>query len=162
MGTVLMVIGGLWAVLGLWNLYYVFSESLGIVGMEGVQAIALVVNGGELVVPGLILFGVGFLIERTESAGERPSTQALFSSSQGPWRKCPFCSELIAADAWGCRHCGKEVPEIEDASDLIWDPSSLCAECGEPFEASHVVRTVQGARYHESCAKRRFAPGYRP
>lgn len=36
----------------------------------------------------------------------------------------------------------------------------VCAECGQPLEASDSVRVVQGARYHESCAKRRFAPSY--
>ena len=76
-------------------------------------------------------------------------------------RKCPFCAEYILAEAKLCKHCRKEVPPVEDDAELVRDPSTVCAECRQPLEASDSVRVVQGARYHESCAKRRFAPGYR-
>lgn len=45
---------------------------------------------------------------------------------------------------------------------LTWkDPSTVCAECGQPLEASDSVRVVQGAQYHESCVTRKVVPVYR-
>ncbi len=35
-------------------------------------------------------------------------------------KKCPFCAEMVMAEARVCKHCGR---------DMISSPSDVCAEC---------------------------------
>lgn len=44
-------------------------------------------------------------------AVSKPSDETLVSS--GEYRKCPFCAEVVKAEAKVCRYCGRELPEVE-------------------------------------------------
>ena len=36
------------------------------------------------------------------------------NQSKGEMKKCPFCAEIIKKEAVKCKHCGSEIPHIED------------------------------------------------
>ncbi len=47
-------------------------------------------------------------------APNEKSPQVQFSQIQQPQRSCPFCKELILADAIKCKHCGERFDELFD------------------------------------------------
>lgn len=46
----------------------------------------------------------------------KPTTESLLSNSD--MKKCPFCAEVIKAEAKVCRYCGKDLP-IEEAKSIL-------------------------------------------
>ena len=45
--------------------------------------------------------------------------------ASGGQRKCPFCAEMVKSEAIVCKHCGKELPVVEEAEEVA-------AEIAEP------------------------------
>ena len=60
---------------------------------------------------GLFLGPIGFILSLVISKDTTNLETAAISS--GTMRKCPFCAELVKAEAALCKHCGKELPAIE-------------------------------------------------
>jgi hypothetical protein len=60
---------------------------------------------------GALLGPVALLIALVVSAN-KPAMEAEAIGS-GSVRKCPFCAELIKAEAIVCKHCGRDVPQSD-------------------------------------------------
>lgn len=84
---------------------------------------------GLLVVIGTVLFGFGSI------------RRSSFMSAEDS-RKCPFCAELVKAEAIICKHCGKDISVLNDKSSVNNLPKESdlevikwkCKKCGEGIE----------------------------
>jgi len=47
-------------------------------------------------------------------AGENREKAEEKKIDSGDFRKCPFCAELIKPEAVVCKHCGRDLPILED------------------------------------------------
>ena len=68
--------------------------------------------GGALL--GFLLGPIGLLITLVSSTDQAQLDSASLAS--GLNRKCPFCAELVRAEAKKCRHCGSELPPLPPQS----------------------------------------------
>lgn len=59
---------------------------------------------------GFLLGPIGLIIALVMSADEHGIEKAALE--EGKLRKCPFCAELIKAEASKCRHCGSRVDPL--------------------------------------------------
>jgi hypothetical protein len=112
MGTVLLVVGLIWAVLGVGNIVGM-DWTPGPAGMKHIQAIGLMLNMLLYVLPGLVVAGIGYGIRRRKDASVSDSAEAASQSAVNS-RKCPFCAEIIKLEAKVCRYCGRDLPDHQD------------------------------------------------
>ena len=71
--------------------------------------------------------------------------------NSGELRKCPYCAEIVKAEAKICKHCGKELPELEKKQVNKTIPKSpaghtgYCEKCGVKTSINY------GDAYHTLC-----------
>jgi len=107
MGTVLLVIGLGWALLGVLNLV----GGLGELEKQGfgdtAKGFALIFNMTLLILPGLVLAGIGQGLRRRRRTAIAPSGK---ESPTSDTTVCPFCAETIKRAATVCRYCQRTLP----------------------------------------------------
>ena len=93
MRTFLRLVGGIWAVIGVLNIFN--SPSMNSTGPNYSGAVAgfvLLFNICLFIGPGLMMAGVGSIIKKSQ-----------------PEKKCPRCAEMIKVDAKICRFCNTDL-----------------------------------------------------
>ncbi len=67
-------------------------------------------SGGVGLLGGFMLGPIGVILALISSKNEKGIEQKKISS--GLMKKCPYCAEVIKAEATVCRYCGKEMPAV--------------------------------------------------
>ena len=65
---------------------------------------------------GMLLGPFGFILSLVVSKNEHAAEKEVLAS--GTMKKCPFCAELVKAEAKICKHCGKYFPSDIPTDDL--------------------------------------------
>lgn len=104
MGTFLLIVGILLALLGVGN--FIGTMSMTGAGEEGIQLFSLIVNGALFVFPGLVLMGIGQMLRnRTSSGIQTPTPIAPRATRDGAF--CTNCGAATPAGATKfCGNCG--------------------------------------------------------
>ncbi len=106
MGLLLALVGGAWAIIGVANI--VNSPFIG--GSNAAVAGLLMFNVLLFVLPGLIVFALGYIISsKAQKAKEQKKAEKAAASNA---MQCPFCAETIKVGAKVCRFCNRDLPEI--------------------------------------------------
>ena len=94
-------------------------------------------RGGAGVALGLLLGPIGVLIVAFLPANTAKAEEKALS--EGGMRKCPFCAELVKAEAVVCKHCGKDLPPIEKPVEAAPEGNWTCKKCGNSNEPKYMV-----------------------
>lgn len=103
LAILLMVVGALWALLGMGNIIGVMGQT------PGAAAVGIMVNGALFVFPGLVVLGIGALIYRRVDA-PAPAARGGFHPLPPGLVPCRTCQRAIAPDAPTCPQCGAPEP----------------------------------------------------
>ena len=105
MRTALLVVGLIWALIGVGNIIIGLYNINKMGSSEGWSVFTLIFNMVLFVLPGLGVAGLGKLIKKKAVSGS------------GDVKKCPKCAEEVKAAAVVCRFCGYDFspkPEVAD------------------------------------------------
>ena len=93
MRTLLRVVGGIWALIGVGNIFMspAFDPSNKAFSQTS-SAVVLLFNILIFVIPGLLVAGIGSIIKKKAKE-----------------KKCPHCAEMISVEATLCKHCKSPV-----------------------------------------------------
>jgi len=92
---------------------------------------------------GFLLGPLGLIIVLLLPANaEKVEAEAVAS---GTMRKCPFCAEMVKAEAIVCKHCGKDLPVIEKIEVPIEPEHWACTSCKASNENKFNVCQACGA-----------------
>jgi hypothetical protein len=109
------------------------------IGLMQAQQNTLIL-GGLAVLVGVILFAGG---GRKQPEG-----------SHGGARKCPFCAEMVKAEAIVCKHCGKDIPSPPAAARVAQPPnagdaqSKVCWTCCK-YASGMLDRSTGTCTFHK-------------
>lgn len=93
-------------------------------------------RGGAGFALGFLIGPLGVLITLfLKPNNEKVEAEAITSGSA---RKCPFCAELVKAEAVVCKHCGKDLPAVEKAAAPEGVETWEC-KCGAYNETKYMV-----------------------
>ena len=95
MCTLLIVVGLIWAALGVDNIVSSYDTGLGSAVANRNMLFVIIPNAMIYLFPGLILAGIGALVRQRSSVGLVP---------------CPHCAEKIRREAKICRFCQRDLP----------------------------------------------------
>lgn len=101
MGVIFALIGGGWAIIGIANI--INSPLLG--GSDVAVTGLLMFNVLLFVLPGLVVFGLGYMMSSSEQKRKQQQT------ANRDTVQCPYCAEKIKSGAKICRFCNRELPE---------------------------------------------------
>ncbi|MBV5330603.1 MAG: hypothetical protein JZU65_23730 [Chlorobium sp.] len=90
MRSLLQIVGGIWAVIGLFNLFE--SPAFKPNTSPEMGGFLLVFNIMLFIMPGLVIAGIGSMIKKKQLE-----------------KKCPSCAEMVKQDANICRYCQAEL-----------------------------------------------------
>lgn len=135
MGTLLIVIGGVWALIGGGNIVGMPWTS----GASGILTMGLMFNMLVFVFPGLILVGLGSRMrsKKQEKADHNPAP--ITQTDLPDERECPFCGTRMSKGFTWCRNCNKPLPKHLDTpeerecpfcAELIKAKAIKCKHCG--------------------------------
>ena len=98
MGVFLFIVGVIWALIGVGNIYSGLSNIAASGWSSNWASFNLIFNMVLFVLPGLVVAGLGYHISAKKQ------------SARSSLKKCPNCAELIQKDARLCRFCGQKLP----------------------------------------------------
>jgi hypothetical protein len=72
---------------------------------------------------GILLGPLGLLIVAVVPAEVKNVEAAAVQSGEG--KKCPYCAEIVKAEAIVCKHCGRDLPAIQVSETPIENPAAI-------------------------------------
>jgi len=102
-------------------------------------------NGCAWFALGVLLGPFGLILSLVTPRDQTAVEQKAVSS--GEMRKCPYCAELIKAEAIKCRFCGSDLPTDppkEDGHVQASQSTTTCGSCGAQVDLTHTFCIVCG------------------
>ena len=127
MGMLLIVVGLVWAGIGLLNLVMMPWTEFDPGSTSGTMG--LMFNMLLFVLPGLGIAGIGSALTKRKSGQQAVAA----AEAKERVKKCPYCAETIKAEAVMCRFCGRELPTSDDKAKRDHDFEKWLADQQPPL-----------------------------